>query len=334
MVRRPAALPSALPWPVFTRAEAIRAGASPDRLRRPDLLRLRRGLYARRGVDFREADIAAALCRDDETVVVVGLSAARILGIPIPLHLERWDHSTPIHLATSASRGRSGTTVIWHDLSLAPRDVRQHGYQLRGSEHSSTIMLTTRARTWRDLAGHLSRNDLIAAGDHLLRRPRPDFEDRKEAWCTRDELLAVSTGRYAATLREAVTHLRIGADSPKETQLRLAFVGAGLPEPRINVPLIGADGAERHSPDFQWPDFRLCAEYEGVTHNDPAQVKRDIRRARAVTEAGWTEVRLSKEDLGHECARAVRLIRDQLGARGWRPRNRIIAAQQGGLVQR
>ena len=118
MVRRPADFSSALPWPVFTRAEALRVGLSPDRLRRPDLTRLRRGLYAIRGVDFTEVDVAAALCRHDPAVVVVGRSAARILMMPLPYRLERWSRRTSVDVATFASRGRSGAMVTWHDLSL------------------------------------------------------------------------------------------------------------------------------------------------------------------------------------------------------------------------
>src|SRR5690625_4212836 len=77
MARYPAPLPPALTWPVFSHAEAMTAGLSRDRLNRSDLQRLRRGLYARRDVNFKELDLAAALCRDDPELVVVGLSAAR-----------------------------------------------------------------------------------------------------------------------------------------------------------------------------------------------------------------------------------------------------------------
>src|SRR5699024_11841478 len=54
MARYPAPLPPALPWPVFSHAEAMTAGLSRDRLNRSDLQRLRRGLYARRDVNFKE----------------------------------------------------------------------------------------------------------------------------------------------------------------------------------------------------------------------------------------------------------------------------------------
>lgn len=321
MIRRPADLPSALPWPVFTRAEAVRAGLSPDRMRRSDLVRVRRGMYALHGVAFREADVAAALCRNDPDMVIVGLSAARLLTIPMPFDVEKWSRHTPVHVATRGSRGRSDSTVTWHDLTLMPAEVQHSTYRLPGGGHTSRLLMTTRARTWRDLARHLSQPDLTAAGDYLVRIPRPVFEGRKRPWCTPATLRSMATGRYARKLRAAAADVRIGADSPKETMLRLAFIAAGLPEPQINVPLIGADGVERHAPDLQWQDFGVCVEYEGERHNDEEQIQRDIRRARAVKAAGCVEIRLYKNDLTDECAAAVRMVRAELIERGWRPRS-------------
>src|SRR5699024_2891811 len=130
MVRRPAALPSALPWPVFSRAEALRAGVPDDRLRRPDLERLRRGLYARRDRRIDELHLAAALCRQDPGLVIVGLSAARLLRIPMPAHLERWERGTPVEVTTTGARGRSDPVVRWHALSLAVDDIQPTSYRL------------------------------------------------------------------------------------------------------------------------------------------------------------------------------------------------------------
>ena len=192
-------------------------------------------------------------------------------------------------------------------------------YRVRGNGCTAAMSVTNHLRTWRDLAGHLSVPDLIAAGDHLVRIPRPMLEGRDRPWCTPDELLTVATGRHAGMLREAAAQVRIGADSPKETELRLAFA-AGLPQPEINVPLAGAEGDARQAPDFQWRAFRICAEYDGTQHSDPSQVQRDIRRARAVKAAGYTEVRLYQKGLEGMCAGAVSIVRAELIDRGWRPR--------------
>src|SRR5690625_7845199 len=58
------------------------------------------------------------------------------------------------------------------------------------SGHTSAIRATTRARTWRDLAPHLTHQELVAAGDHLIRRPYPWAEDRTNPWWTPAQLSA------------------------------------------------------------------------------------------------------------------------------------------------
>lgn len=335
MTPRPAPLPASVPWRVFTRAEALRAGISPERLRRQDLTLLRSGLLSRTGWEVTEQDIAAALCREDPAAAVVGLSAARMQNFPLSLDLETWSPSTPVHFSVPGRRAGSDEVVRWHEFVLHTDQVRSARYRLApepgGSELPlAHLRLTTRARTWRDLAATLPHFWLVAIGDHLVRMPRPELEQgRTEPWCTIDELRQLCTGRHAAALRWALEDVRIGADSPRETLLRLAFARAGLPTPQLNVPLIGTDGVPRHEPDFLWPEYRVCVEYEGQGkgrwqgHNDPKQIESDIERARRATQAGWLEVRLSNKDVGEDCAIALRIVREALTARGWRPSAQI-----------
>ncbi|WP_394216469.1 endonuclease domain-containing protein [Brachybacterium vulturis] len=325
MTRRPAPLPESLPWRVFTRAEALRAGVLPGRLRRSDIARLRPGLLRRVGAPIGEADIASALCRDDPRAVVVGVSAARILGLPLPSPLETWRSGIPVQVSIPGGAVSSDRVVRWRGLVLAPDQVWSPRLEFvpTADEPARTplpVRMTTRVRTWRDLAGTVPAFFLVAIGDHLVRRPRPGLEPgREEPWCTLDELRRMCTGRDTRALRHAVEQVRVGADSPRETLLRLAFLRAGLPEPQLNAPLTGVDGNRGHQADFLWPEYRVCAEYEGRHHSDPEQVSRDIERARRVEKAGWVEVRLHHHDVSEDCAVAVRLVRDALKARGWRP---------------
>lgn len=317
--RAPAPFPASLPWPVLTRAEALRAGVSPGRLRAPDLARLRPGLLVRGGRTAGETEIVSAYCRSDPEAVAVGLTAARMQGMPLPEHLERSLPRPRVHISLPQGRVGSDPVVRWHQFVLPPDQVREARFAVDPLEDGSTVLeapvrLTTRARTWRDLAPDLSEFWLIAIGDHLVRRPRPELEHGRTApWCTLEELREQCTGRHAATLRAALRAVRVGADSPRETMLRLAFARAGLPDPLLNTPLIGPDGRQLHEPDFQWPAHRVCAEYDGRTHSTPGQVSRDIRRARRVQAAGWTEVRLHSDDIVQECAPAVDLVRAALG---------------------
>lgn len=326
MSRPPLPLPAVLPWHVFTSAEARRAGVSQDRLKRKDISRIRRGLFSRTGPPVSEAAIVAALSRQDGSAVVVGPSAARLWNMPLPPQLGSWDSRKPVHLSIPGGRNSHGAVVRWHDFTLAEEDVQRLVFTQVLSFHETappphcSLRMTTRSRTWRDLARHLTHGQLVAVGDHLVRAPRPQFENgRRKPWCSLEQLAKACTGRYAASLRRALTDVRRGADSPMETMLRLAFIDAGLPEPLINMPLIGPDGVALHTPDFQWPQYRVCAEYEGAAHNKDQQVKRDIRRARRVKAARWSEIRLYKDDAHAGCAAAVHLVREELRARGWRP---------------
>ncbi|MGO1258160.1 MAG: hypothetical protein ACTMII_04350 [Brachybacterium sp.] len=288
-------------------------------------------MLSRTGWKLTEQDIAAAICREDPAAVVVGLSAARMQSFPLSLDPESWSSSSPVHFSISGGRAGSDEVVRWHEFVLDAAQVRSARYRLApepdGSELPlAQVRLTTRARTWRDLAAALPHLWLVAIGDHLVRIPRPGLEQgRTEPWCTIEELRQLCTGRHAAALRRALEDVRIGAGSPRETLLRMAFARAGLPTPQLNVPLIGTDGVSRHEPDFLWPEYRVCVEYEGQGkgklqgHNDPKQIERDIERARRAAQAGWLEVRLYSKDVGEDCASALRIVREALSARGWRP---------------
>lgn len=351
-------LPFPPAWRAFTRREAITRGISDARLLRSDVVRLGQGLHRRTGTTLREVDLVAAVCRTYDDATAIGFTAARLHGMPLPSRRQTWRPSMPVEMSRGNGHPRSGPRIRWSRLRLDDRDrLRAPAIMLPtplhvlasgsgsgsgtdggeralvvdaaharamippdAAEAALRITLATRSRTWRDLAPILTEQQLVIIADHLLRRPRPQFEDeRADPYCTREELAAQCTGRHAATLRAALDRARIGSDSPKETQLRLAFVAAGLPEPLLNRHLIGSDGRRLHQPDFQWPEQRLCAEYDGRTHSTPHQVQRDIERERRVEKAGFHQLRLSADDTRNGCRTAIVLVRRALLARGWKP---------------
>lgn len=256
--------------------------------------------------------------------VVSHVTAAQIWALPLPFDLVP---ATGVHFTLpvgSSPTSRKG--VVCHRLPFDP-------------EHDVVTLeagtrVTTRLRTVADLAAVLELDDLVAVLDHLLRLPRPRLEKRPAGYERRpyatpgdlQELVAQRQGRRGAKrLRRAVRLARVGSDSPRETQLRLACIRAGLPEPELNVPIEVLDDSGRvlyriHSPDLQWKEFRVTAEYEGLHHSDPRQVERDIRRAEANRDAGCTEVRVVSNDMGRGCLRAVAKIEKALRANGWQPK--------------
>ncbi|GAA1719882.1 hypothetical protein [Brachybacterium phenoliresistens] len=315
MPRRPKPLPPGLRPGAFTVAQAARLGAGPERLRRADAERIGYGVYRLRGATTTELDLAAALLDDLPGAVLSGRSAARARGFPLPQDLQGWSVGDPIEV----------TIPPWcsptHRADIVTRRAEipeAHRRRFQG------VPITSCERTWLDLAADLDLPDLVSIGDHLVRVPRPELEGRIEPFSTPDLLAAVvedGAGRPGVrSARAALGLVRIGADSPRETELRLALGEAGVPEPLLNVPIVGPGGRLLHEPDLQWPRFRVAAEYEGEHHRTPEQIARDIDRAETIRRIEWREVRIVAPHMSRGADEAVHRIVDALVDGGWHGR--------------
>ncbi|NLS10387.1 DUF559 domain-containing protein [Nesterenkonia sp. MY13] len=116
--------------------------------------------------------------------------------------------------------------------------------------------------------------------------------------------------------QQAVTLIRVGADSPKETEFRLALLQAGLPEPQLQYPLNDVQPGTRPA-DAAYPDYRVAIKYDGATHFSPDQARADQRRDNRAVAAGWTVLRFNVADDREGFATAVNHVRSVLQARGW-----------------
>ena len=67
------------------------------------------------------------------------------------------------------------------------------------------------------------------------------------------------------------------AQSVPESQVRVHFLGAGLPRPTAQLPVPVASGLTLH-PDLAWEEFKVAVEYDGLWHGDADQFHRDRRR--------------------------------------------------------
>jgi hypothetical protein len=314
MARRPAPLPSTLPYSVFTAAEAAHSGVSTDRLRAKDLRRLGYGLYARTEQELTEVAIIGALTRSDPAVVARGLSAARLWSFPLPRSHGEWaavPRPTPIYLGAPGRTRRDTPLLRWSRQCLREDEIAQ------GAE----VRVTTRIRTWLDLAAVLSREHLVQIGDHLVRIPRERLEGRSRPFATMEELAdAVHSCRRPGVtrLREVLGLVRVGSDSPAETTLRLAAARAGLPPPSLNRRVV-EQGVDLGEPDLAWPQWRVCVEHDGPHHRTPEQQQKDIARRELREEHGWIEVQTVAVDLHSSCRRGVRRMTEALVRRGWQP---------------
>jgi hypothetical protein len=153
------------------------------------------------------------------------------------------------------------------------------------------IPVTTPARTALDLARRYPVDAAVAAIDALARATdlkALDVEILAERYRAR---------RGIGRARRALSLIDPGAESPRETWLRLLLIRAGFPPPQTQIPVYDGYGALVAVLDMGWQDLKLAVEYEGDHHRtDRRQFNRDIRRAEAVTELGWMDVRITAED--------------------------------------
>ena len=305
-------LPRPLADGSFSVLAADAAGIPRKRTRAQDLVTVSRGIRVPVGSGAQGTAALRAYCQLDECTVLCHFTAARIWRVGLPL----WaDCDWRIHLA----RPRGGSipkraNVAGHRLDLRTGDV----VILDG------VRVTSPERTFLDLAATLGLDDLVAAGDSLVSEHGPEFPSPRTALTSIEALNAMllqhQGARNIRRAREALGLVRVGADSPPETHMRLAVVRGGLPEPELNHVVWGPAGAPELWPDAAYPDYGVALQYDGVHHGEPGQHLRDISRARITDRLGWVEVRISKDDLQGERPAVVGRVRRTIQSRGWTPR--------------
>ncbi|MBI3223917.1 MAG: hypothetical protein HYZ39_02540 [Mycolicibacterium cosmeticum] len=104
-----------------------------------------------------------------------------------------------------------------------------------------------------------------------------------------------SGARGMRRLVEALDFYDAGAESPRETWLRLLVIRNGYPRPTTQIPVLSADGQRRYFLDMGWAERKLAIEYDGDHHRyDPIQFARDIVRSEDLDELDWRRVRVTK----------------------------------------
>ncbi|MDY6054587.1 hypothetical protein [Micrococcus sp.] len=326
MARHPAPLPPATPAVILAR-EAAAAGVPRQRLLRADMTRVGHGLYRHDAVPGtawaalglaepahgHSVDVLRALLRRRPEAVLSHETAAHLHGMPLPwrpwLRADR-DGALPstvppVHLTLPRGTRRIRRDGIMDHRRPLPAE---HVTVLHG------LRVTTLERTWLDLCSLGSPwqlEDLVAAGDHCLKRPWTPA-GRLPPLATPDSLqrtlqqMGRFVGRSAA--REAIELVRVGADSPTETQVRLSLIEAGLPEPELQLVI---DPSDPRSPeaDLGYRSLRLAIQYDGVTHLTPEQQARDARRERYCQERAWLAVRVTHDDRREGFAGLIALVR-------------------------
>jgi very-short-patch-repair endonuclease len=164
--------------------------------------------------------------------------------------------------------------------------------------------VTTSARTAFDLGRRGRLNSAIARLDALTRATGLPIDDVAELAARRHH-----GTRGLRQLESALELVDAGAESPKETYLRLVLIGGGLPRPRTQVPVYDYGGAAVAYLDMRWPELQVGVEYDGDQHRtDRRQYVRDVRRWELLEELGWLVVRVVAEDHPMDVLRRVRRV--------------------------
>jgi len=299
MSRPPAPLPPDL-GDLFTSADAQRAGVPRGRLAARDLDAPFRGVRTRRlppppiddeplARDRAQRARVLGLARAYAAVAPPGAffverTAAVLHGCPIGHPPDALDVGVVAPARAPRARGIRGVKVAPHLVTIADVDG---------------LPVVSAASAWAMLARTMSVLELVIAGDALVAVPRGAGGQRMPhaQRCTTSRLSAAASAgprRGVARLREALNHIREGAMSPPESELRLDLTTAGLPEPRLDVEIRTPEGQLLGITELVYPDHRVAIEVEGDHHRTSRrQWDRDLEKYAAYAGAGWTVVRVS-----------------------------------------
>jgi hypothetical protein len=274
----------------FRVRDALRAGVNAERLRRCDLTVAVHGVRSPVGT----ADFLAAVelvMRPDQ--FFSHTTAARLWGMPLPRAIAS---EAVVHVSTLGDAGRMRRpSVVAHrvrSVSVVERDGHR---------------VSAPADTWFACAGIVDLRALVAIGDHIVGRAGLSTIDGLR--------LAIPDGaRRARAARAALDLVRVGAESPMESWLRLSVVEAGFPDPELNVEVRDADGAFLGRVDLAWPDLRIGLEYDGDHHRERETFWHDQRRDNGFAVNDWLIIHATAGDL-HRPAVLFERLRQAFSAR-------------------
>lgn len=233
------------------------------------------------------------------------LTAAALLGLPLSYAMEedtRIHTMRPIRFAQARIDGFVGHRALHHR-----EVVRIDGLPVVGL-----------ADTWVDLGELVGRgrpvglDDLIVVGDACATALDTVMPLRRA-------LAARVRPRGKRTLLEALQLIRVGSWSPMETVTRIMFVRAGLPEPRLNVPIystkfpnhllgVGDLVWDEERPDGD--DIKLIGEYQGkLFHGSRSQRDKDRTRRRGLEADRWRVEEIWSRDMTGRAPREQTVIR-------------------------
>jgi hypothetical protein len=288
----------------FHTSEAPERGLSQDDLRSG---RFHRPFHAVRALHLDDTDLidvaTSYLARMSEHAVFSHTTAARLLGLPLPLtHLGR----QPLHVMIPAPhRAPRGRGVIGHQTSLPMRVGLVRGLPVA---HPADVI--------RQCASLLPLPDVIAlASVAVTGNP---FRDVPPV-TTLDELVPLERRGVPGSARftRALPWVREGSVSRPEALIDLAIRASGLPVPCLNTERFDSRGRSLGFSDADWPEYRTSLEFESSWHADVTRMRQDLRRGERWADEGWNVIHAVSDDLFDDLQGLVDRIARRLRSRGW-----------------
>jgi hypothetical protein len=277
---------------IIVGSEALAAGLVTRHQLLTNYDKLHYNVYAQAGMQLDAADKArAAWLWSRRTATLVGTSAAA-------MHATKWlPDDAPAELAHANQPSPPGIVIHRGTITADEICLRQ------------SIDCTTPARTAYDIGRRVPGDIAIIRIDALLNATR----------CSVAEIEGI-TSRYPGArgtrrLRTALDLADGGAESPKETELRLLLVRDGLPGPVTQI-LVVKQGHKPRRVDMGWPQWKIGVEYDGEQHfANPDDYADDIVRLEFLAAQGWIIVRVSARQLRYDRAGIIRRVRNALELR-------------------
>lgn len=153
------------------------------------------------------------------------------------------------------------------------------------------IRLTNPVRTAIDLLCWYPPDTAIPVVDALARATRLKVPAVAEALHSHQGRRGIRRARAALELVDP------GAESPRETWLRLLIIRAGFPRPQSQIAVRNEYGVVIAEVDLGWEHLTIAVEYEGDHHRTDRRVfNRDIHRMDELIALGWIVIRVTAED--------------------------------------
>lgn len=271
----------------FLGSEVLATGALTPYQLRSRCRALHKDVYVARDVEMTAQLRAKALwLRSRRRGILAGYSAAA-------LHGAKWiNASLPAAIIDTNAR-REHCVQVWEDRIESDEVCVVDG-----------MRVTTPERTALDLASRLRLGPAVAAVDALVQAT-----ELKMAGV--EQLVERYRGRRGIkAARTALELVDEGAQSPKETWLRLLLIRAGFPRPQTQIAVRNEWSWAEAFLDMGWEDIKVAVEYDGDQHRSSRyQYVKDIRRLEKLERCGWIVVRIIAEDHPDDIVRRVREAR-------------------------